>query len=86
LVYSEPAGHDREGRALFVPCRREGNRRVVHLADHPPSSDAGTVEVEDDRRSMNSVLAGERVDRRAVSIEPDQRLDLGRRQSLLHRV
>ena len=85
-MHSELAGHDRERCALLVAGRGEGDRFVGHLANDAPSGDAGLVEVVDDRCSMYSVQAGERVDRRAVSIEADQSIDLGRRQSSLDRV
>ena len=61
------------------------NLLATTASDAPPV-DAGLVEVTDDRCSMYSVQAGERVDRRAVSIEADQSIDLGRRQSSLDRV
>ena len=86
LMYAELARHDRERRALLVPRGRQGNGLVGHLADHPPSSDTGLVEVMDHRRPMNSVPTGGCFDRRAVSIELDECIDLARRQPSLHRV
>ncbi len=79
LMDPELAGHDRERRALLVPRGRKSNGFVGHLADHRPSRDPGLVEVVDDGRSMHSVSARERVDRRAVSIEPNQCIDVARR-------
>ena len=69
-MHSELARHDRERHALLVPCRGEGNRFVGHLADDPPSSDPGPVEVVDDRGPMDLVADG-----RVASIE--SRLDRG---------
>ena len=78
-MHAELAGHDREGRALLVPRRRQDYRLVGHLADHAPSRDAGSVEVVDDGGPVDLVPTGERVDRRAVPIEADECIDLTRR-------
>ena len=85
-MYAELARYDRERRALLVPCGCEDNRFVGHLADHPPTRNSQLVEVVDDRGPVDLVPSRERVDRRAVSIEADQCVDLGRRQPSLHRV
>ena len=85
-MHPELARHDRERRAFLVPCRREGDRFVGHLANYPPTSDARVVEMVDHRRSVNLISAGEHVDRIAISIETDECIDVGRRQSSLDRV
>ena len=85
-MYAELAGHDRERRALLIPCGRHGNRFVVHLADHAPSGDAGLVEVADDGGPVNFVEMGESVDRRTSSVVVDQLVIFGSGESTLHRV
>ena len=85
-MHPELAGHDRERRSLLVPCGREGNRFVGHLADDAPSGDAGTVEVVDDGGLVNFVETGESVDRRASSVVVDQLCDLCSGRPSLHRV
>ena len=79
-MHSELSGHEGERRALLVPRRGEGNRLVGHLADHRPSSDTSLVELVDDRRPVDLVPARKCIDRRAVSIEADQCIDLGSQQ------
>ncbi len=85
-MHSELAGHDRERRALLVPCCGEGNRLIGHLEDHPPSSDTGLVEVVDHRRWVHSVSAGEHVDRATLSVPVDQLVDLRSGEPGLDRV
>ena len=82
----ELAGHDRERRTFLVPCRSEDHGLVGQLADHAPSRDARLVEVVDDGGPVDLVPTCKRVDRRAVSIEADQCIDLAGRQSSLDRV
>ena len=86
LMHAELSRHERERRALFVPCGRHGNRFVGHLADDAPSRDAGSVEVVDDGGPVNFVETGESVDRRTSSVVVDQLCDLGSGQPSLHRV
>ena len=78
-MYSEFSRHERERRALLVPCGCQGNRLVGHLADYPPTSDTGLVELVDHCCSVHLVSAGGRVDRRAVLIEADECIDVVRR-------
>jgi len=85
-VHPELAGHGRERRSVLVPGRGRGNRLVGHLADHPPSNDAGLVEVVDDGGPVDFVATGESVDRTTFVVEVDQLFDLCSAQPSLHRV
>lgn len=63
LVHPELARHECKRRALLVPGCGQGNRLVGHLADHAPASDAGPVEVVDDRGPVDAVPTRESIDR-----------------------
>lgn len=58
-MHAELAGHDREGRALLVPCRGQGDRLVGHLAYDAPTGDTGLVEVVDDGGPVDFIETGE---------------------------
>ena len=85
-MHPELARYEREGRALFVPCRGQGNRRIGHLADDAPSCDSGPVEVVDDGGSVDFVTPGESVDGGTPSVQVDQLCDLRAGQPSLDRV
>ena len=85
-MHAELAGHDCERRAPLMPCSRQGNRFVGQFSDHAPSPDTGMVEVVDDRRSVQLISAGERVDRRTLSAMVDQLFDFNSGEPSLHRV
>jgi len=72
LVHAELACHDRERRALFIPCGGEGNRNVGHRADDASSGDAHLVEVVDDGGPVDAVSTRESVDRGTLAVVVDQ--------------
>lgn len=86
LVHPELARHERERRALVVPCRGPGDGLIGHLADHAPSSNAGPVEVVEDGGPVDVVPTGECADRGTLSVQRDELFDLRCPEPALDRV